>query len=541
MILRRGKARDQRGVVVVALVAVLLLVGAYVVFSSLNLAAVRVDRDRVTNEALAKAKEALTAYAVSDPNRPGELPCPDVNDDGQLALGEDYGAGGVCTSLIGRLPWRTLDLPDLRDDNGERLWYALSADFRAGNSAVALNNDTAYLAGNTSLRVLTAAGLPAAPNGVVGAVVFSAGAALRRADGVGQARGCTVGVDCDATFKCTTAPASNTPKCNPRNYLDLALGEDNADLLPAANPQFVSAERSSTFNDRLMPIYSDDIMWLVERRASREYAQHLRDHYDTWQSPPAVASTNFVNFKGFYPWAAPLGDPSAPQPGSNGTTNGLLPLDTSSVVWNSGTATLGACSGVGTNQLTCTTVLLLPFLVTINGRVRNVGTALVDPPSIGNVSVLSGIVLGAPNVTWTLVPGSNALDFSYSATLLGALVRVQVTAPTASSWTTTSWLATNNWHQNTQYAVSAGYALTGGGACALPGPPTCVSVNGSAAYAAIVMTGRALPAQAARPIAVLPASPTDFLEGVNATPSNLTLAGGLKSSTFNDLPVAVRP
>jgi hypothetical protein len=538
---RRRTAHAQRGVVVIALVAVLLLVGTFVIFNSLNLAAVRVDRDRVTNEALAKAKEALIAYAVSDTNRPGELPCPDVNDDGLLVLGEDYGGGGVCTSLIGRLPFRTLDLPDLRDDSGERLWYALSADFRAGNSAVALNNDTAYLAGNTSLRLLTAAGLPAAPDGVVVAVVFSAGAALQRADGVVQARGCTVGVNCDATLKCTTAPASNTPKCNPRNYLDLALGEDNADLLPAANPQFVSAERSSTFNDRAMPIYSDDIMWLVERRAAREYAQHLRDHYDAWQNPPAVANTNFVNFKGFYPWAAPLNDPSAEQPGTNGTTNGSLPLDASSVVWNSGSATLGGCAGVGTTQLTCTAVLVLPLLVTINGRVRNVGTAFVDPPSSANVAVVSGIVLGPPSITWTLVPGSNALDFSYSAVLLGALVTVSATAPTASSWTTTSWLTTNNWYQDAQYAVSSGYALTGAGACALPGPPTCVSVNGNAAYATVVMTGRALPGQATRPVAVLPASATDFLEGVNSTPANLTFVAGLKTSGFNDLPVVVRP
>jgi hypothetical protein len=539
MTLRRRKARNQRGVIVVALVAVLLLVGTFVIFNSLNLAAVRVDRDRVTNEALAKAKEALIAYAVSDPNRPGELPCPDVNDDGQLLIGEDIGGGGACTSLIGRLPWRTLDLPDLRDDSGERLWYALSADFRAGNG-VALNNDTAYLAGNTSLRLLTAAGLPGAPDGVVVAVVFSAGAALQRADGVVQARGCTVGVNCDATLKCTTVPASNTPKCNPRNYLDLALGQDNAALLPAANPQFVSAERSSTFNDRLMPIYSDDIMWLVERRAGSEYAQHLRDHYDAWQNPPAVANTNFVNFKGFYPWAAPLNDPSAEQPGTNGTTNGELPLDASSVVWNSGSTTLGACAGVGTTQLTCTAVLVLPLLVTVNGRVRNVGTAFVDPPSAANVTV-TGIVLGPPSMTWTLVPGSNALDFSYSATLLGALVSIKINAPAASSWTTTSWLTTNSWYQDAQYAVSTGYALTGGGACALPGPPTCVSVNGNAAYASVLMTGRSLAGQAARPVAVLPASPTDFLEGVNNTPANLTFVGGLKSGIFNDFPVVVRP
>ena len=30
---------------------------------------------------------------------------------------------------IGRLPWRTLGLPDLRDSSGERLWYAVSRQF----------------------------------------------------------------------------------------------------------------------------------------------------------------------------------------------------------------------------------------------------------------------------------------------------------------------------------------------------------------------------------------------------------------------------
>ncbi len=538
--MRRRTAKRQQGVIVVALVAVLLLVGTYVMFSSLNIAAVRVDRDRATNEALAKAKEALIAYAVSDANRPGELPCPDVNDDGLLVLGEDFGGGGACKSLIGRLPWRTLDLPDLRDDSGERLWYALSADFRAGNS-VALNSDTAYRTGNASLRVATASGMPAAPDGVVVAIVFSAGAALQRADGVSQTRGCTVGVNCDANLKCTTVPASNTPKCNPVNYLDLALGEDNADLLPAANPQFVSIAQGANFNDRLMPIYSDDIMWLVERRAGREYAQHLRDHYDAWQSPSPVANTTFVNFQGFYPWAAPLNDPSVEQPGANAQTNGSLPLDASSVVWNSASAPLGVCTGVGTSQIVCTATLLVGGLVTISGRVQNVGTAFIDPPSSANVSLISGLVIGAPTMTWTLVPGSNALDFSYSATVAAGLVSIRVTAPVASGWTTSSWLATNNWFQDALYAVSPGYALTGSGACSLPGPPACVSVNGNPAYAAVLMTGRALPGQPARPIASLPASPADFLEAANSTPSNLVFVRDLKSAGFNDLPLAVRP
>src|SRR5688572_25973468 len=144
--------RNEQGVAVVVLIGALLLLGAYFVLANWNFAAVRVDRDRATTDVLLRAKEALVAYAAADANRPGELPCPDVDDDGQLTLGIDYGGGGACTSLIGRLPFRTLDLPDLRDDSGERLWYALSADFRAG-ATVALNSDTAFRAGNTSLSI----------------------------------------------------------------------------------------------------------------------------------------------------------------------------------------------------------------------------------------------------------------------------------------------------------------------------------------------------------------------------------------------------
>ena len=317
----------------VAILAIVLLAGSYFFFSSLNLAAVRVDRDRATNDVLARAKEALIAYAAADQNRPGELPCPDVNDDGKLVIGEDL-VGSACASLTGRLPWITLGLPDLRDDAGERLWYSLSNDFHA-NGTVALNSDTAYRSLPTPNLSLTLTGTTPATNLV--AIVFSPGTVLTRTDGIAQARGCTVGVNCDATLKCTTVPASNTPKCNPANFLDIAAGEDNAD----ANRIFVSAPRSDSFNDRLMPIFSDDIMWLVERRAARELAQRLRDHYDAWQGSAVVAGTD----KGFYPYAVPFGDPATAAVGTNGTTSGMLPLAATPLTWSNAPV---ECIGNGT-------------------------------------------------------------------------------------------------------------------------------------------------------------------------------------------------
>jgi hypothetical protein len=511
--MRRGARSKQRGAIVVALLAILVLFGTYTMFRSLDIAAVRVERDRVTNEALAKAKEALVAYAVSDANRPGELPCPDVDDDGAATPGVDY-IGSACASLIGRLPWKTLDLPDLRDDSGERLWYAVSDDFHA-SGPVALNSDTAFRTGNTSLTLTG----KQAGTGLV-ALVFAPGAPVVR-DGA-------------ATLQNRSTAAASL---NATNYLDAANAEDNADV----NRVFVAADQSQSFNDRILPIHSDDIMWLVQRRAAREYAQHLRDHYDAWKNAVPPAATTFTGFKGFYPWAAPLNDPTTRQPGVNNTTNGQLPLSSASLVWSSGAAPLGTCSGIGTSELRC--IALVGFLVlNITGTVANIGTAFVDPPTAANVSV-SGVAL-APTATWTLDPSAQTLTFTWSS-VVSLLTTVTVRAPTASAWTTTStWLDQNHWYEDAFYAVSPGYALNGSNSCG-GGGPQCVSVGNAADKQAVVlMAGRALPfaspAQGARPL-TSPVAATQFFEGLNATPSTLVYEQGLRSTAFNDLPVAVRP
>src|SRR5688572_20903870 len=290
-----GAARGrQQGVVVVILVVLLLLGGFMFALGTLKVTATTVERERSSLNVLAVAKGALIDAAVSDNTRPGQLPCPDVNDDGEATSGVDFvAATGQCTNLIGRLPWKTLGLPDLRDDSGERLWYAVSTDFRADNAAVPtvpLNSDTAFRAGNQSL---TLSGLT--PGSNLAAIVIAPGAVLRRTDGRSQVRGCGAA-------------------CDPRDFLDIAAGEDNAD----GDPTFVSAQRSDTFNDRLMPVYSDDIMRFVERRAAREFALRLRNHYDAWDTTTVVGGVN----KGFYPYAAAYGDPYTAQVGTNGTTAG---------------------------------------------------------------------------------------------------------------------------------------------------------------------------------------------------------------------------
>ena len=508
--------RNEQGVAVVVLIGALLLLGAYFVLANWNFAAVRVDRDRATTDVLLRAKEALVAYAAADANRPGELPCPDVDNDGQLTLGVDYGGGGACTSLIGRLPFRTLDLPDLRDDSGERLWYALSADFRAG-ATVALNSDTAFRAGNTSLSIT---GLQSGAN--LAAIVFAPGAPLKR-EGAAALQ--------------TRAGAG---AANVVNYLDAAAPEDNAD----GNTSFTVVAKSETFNDRALAVHSDDIMWLVERRAARELAQYLRDHYDKWQNAAAVGGAN----KGFYPYAAPFNDPSTAQVGSNGTTSGLLPLSSTPLVWTSAPA---YCAGVGTPQIDCTTlvVCIIICIPTITAEVGDVATRFADPPDAANVQVVLGLSLGG-SATWTLNKPARRLDFSYGGFITAGIVRIRVDAPQTSSWIGSSWLTDNDWHQNAYYAIAEGYAVDGVDSCG-GGAPACITVNNTMGptndkEAVVVMTGRRLPlttspAQTQRPVTA-PAPVAQYLEGANTTgAATLVFESNARTTTFNDLPMVVRP
>lgn len=522
---------------VVVLLCALLLVGACFMLGSLNFAAVRVERDRVTTDALMRAREALIAYAVSDPNRPGELPCPDVDDDGRSTPGVEY-VGANCASLIGRLPWFTLGLPDLRDDAGERLWYALSNDFRAGGP-VPLNNDTAFRLGHSSLT-LTPTGQQSASNLV--AIVFSPGAVLQRQGAANiQQRSCTGG-SCDITGTCTSAPVTNTPKCNAVNYLDIASGEDNSD----ANPTYVSAAQTDTFNDRLMPIHSDDIMWLVERRAGREFAQKLREHYDTWK-----AATG----QGFYPWAAPFTDPANMQVGQNGREEGLLPMSAAPVVWTSASISGGACIGVGTNEIQCSALVVLGIGGDVSGRVGNIAAAFVDPPDGSEVSTSGLLLLGTPTYTWTVNRPTQSLDFSSNITFLGTgVVTVRVRAPsTTSAWITApSWLVTNRWYQFAYYAVAPAFAINGAAVAGVQSCGTCITVANTAApankEAIVVMAGRALPLAAqtqtqrwAPPLPPPPPLESQFLEGGNQTTGDRIFEQSPKTAMVNDLPIVVRP
>ena len=201
--------------------------------------------ERQTDEALAQARLALIGRAAADDNRPGSLPCPDTDNDGIAELL----SGNACPSYIGRLPWRTLGLPELRDGSGELLWYSLSPSLRDDNSAQPINSNTA---GDINM-----VGSISATD--VAAVVIAPGIALSSQDRAANPNG---------------AP----------HYLE---GE-NAD----GNNTYQTASVTPTFNDRVAVISRTQLFDVVEWRVANEIRVTLRTYYDN---------------NGFYPYA---NDPS---------------------------------------------------------------------------------------------------------------------------------------------------------------------------------------------------------------------------------------
>lgn len=145
----QGAARPlaQRGVAAMALLWLLAAAALGLLLSAANSAPTR-DPKIADRQALRQAKQALLAYAVSSHERsPGRylaLPCPDTHNAGLWEEGVSHGScGSRHRSALGRLPWRTLGLPPLRDAAGECIWYAVSGAVKSNPSPYLANTDTA--------------------------------------------------------------------------------------------------------------------------------------------------------------------------------------------------------------------------------------------------------------------------------------------------------------------------------------------------------------------------------------------------------------
>lgn len=288
----------QRGVVFIVMMVIMVLGTASLLVSSLNSASIQIARDQVTADALAQAKEALIGYAASADlsiGRPGDLPCPDTNNDGEqeTSCGNASGSSGQ-TARIGRLPWKTLGLPDLRDGSGERLWYAVSNNFKyntrttcsAPGQPGCLNSDTL---GTISIFDINGTRInDGGGNTGVVAVIIAPGEVLTRQG--------------SASVQDRSGPENGTPKKTTSNYLDIAtIGgntEDNADFIDGSSSngfiqgRIKDGNGNIIVNDQLLVITQDNIMQAIQKRVAGEVRQCLNEY--------AIHPQNLLR----YPWAA---------------------------------------------------------------------------------------------------------------------------------------------------------------------------------------------------------------------------------------------
>jgi len=536
----------------VMLVIIVTGVATFLV-SSLNSSGLQITRDLKTTKALLQAKDALIGRATTNNNYPGSLPCPDTDNDGREDPDTDNdgredpdtdndGREDIdCQQYIGRLPWITLGLPDLRDASGERLWYTLSRNVRPYAFGPSRNSDQVG-----TLNITDAAS-------DLMAIVFAPSTVTtnqRRSENL-------------ATCP-TTSDRQKETNCA-ANYLEGSNADPSSGGAP--NLTYQSSNVSNVFNDSLMTISQDQLFQPLEKRVGGEIRNILNTYHESW---------------GAYPFAAPFEDPSTSSyMGKLGTYNGMLPVgDNVQPTWLDIPIVSFSASGshfdceldsgrVNDSRWRCNDISISDGeTITITGTLKNVGRGLWRPHHIDNIcevrvknsagdKVLATSVLNNVTLTGTLnSDGSAAIIFqaegkSGDTTQLDRIELRDIrhykninaeecslpegnSPPSIPTWLFDDDDDGNDWHHVAHYFVSNEFAPGGDHTC-ITSP--CLTVNGKAdgsnKHALVIMTGRTL--AGAHPSGSL----GDYLEGENVSFLDGIFENNNRSTTFNDQTIIV--
>ncbi len=534
--------RSQRGAALILLVTILILGVAWFTVGALGKAApTTADRETKTGLALSAAKKALLAYvalkaADSTENYPGRLPCPESL--GQPGTAADGAAAPVISpafptcSSIGRLPWETLGIDQLRDGYGEPLWYAVTT----GTWAL-INSGTTLTINPGTANTITYNGTAAA----VVAVIIAPGPPLNTTGTAGT-------------------PVTGCSKVN-QTVNRYAVPYTVANFLECTNAtgSYTTIGPTTWSNDRTISITATEVMdaisGAIADRLQRQVAPALNDYRTT----TSVSSWG----ESFMPYASNFTAPlSNNMCGDAGTTEGMLPtidVTTSASSGNCGTNwASGNASGLGSallgllsfsgctsssTRLQCRFTVLAGGLITptITASAPNVAYTFrkFDPTTQITVQVVGGATTTAviQNFTGSVSGGSATISFQVKLPLLsiGNSVRVRITHPVDAlpADTRTAWFVNNDWDRYTYYGVSPAVTETPSGFCSTPFLTGCLTVNGMTTpndkRIVLVYMGRKLSTQT-WPSATL----SNYLEGNNATTGNSVYDANTVTSVFND-------
>ncbi len=524
-----GGRRSQRGVALLMVLLAIVLAAGYVGVRGLSAAYAKPERDARTFAAMQQAKQALLGYAASrarllalDPpgaamDVPGALPCPAVNLAGLVAATqtEQWGrARKTCSPAaqrMGRLPWLTLELPQLGDATGAGLWYAVSLDFRYVEDVPGFPPPAVNPHKRGRIRLVSPSG-DVVQDRIV-AVIIAPGAAL-----AGQSRGTPAELD------------------DPLNHLEAyAVAPDaNTDFSFRLGP---ATDGPPAFNDIVLPITEAELFDAIENAIAARLEESI---------VPLLARHR--TFWGTLPFATGSFDPSQTATALTGSIDALwghLPVAQQSArftAWSQlvgGTATVSACSGplgapLPDPVLDCQVAGAPGTTFTIEATVSNVNAGVFGEP-------VASVIGGGATLALTGQPITASLNATVriQGTVTASGLQFQVAGPPQLLNAALSppppgpaeWFLYSGWAKFVYYQRCSDAATT------------CLTVNGtagaaSAARATLVLAGR--PIQKTSTSLLQNQSPAttvgigEYLEPPHDAPGGSTFQRGLRTAGFND-------
>ncbi len=525
-----SRRKTQRGAALILFLSVLVVGVAWYAVGALGKAApTAAEREIKTGLALQAARQALLAYVAQyaarpDTAEPGQLPCPELlSSIGTSSAGQAAASCSNAAAVVGRLPWRTLGIDQLRDGGGEPLWYVISPSFRSAPINYATVGQLTFNgAANAAVAVIIAPGRPV------------------------------------NTLSDPGTPPAGCSKVNQevstRNTASLVA----ANFLECGNAtgSYANLGTSQWSNDRVIAITTQDWLNAIEPpvvdRLQRQVAALLAD-WDQVELAATGRSWGATHGVPYLPFADNWGNPTTNDYcGNQGSYEGAPPIDPSCFnnPWtgnssaSGGMVTLGGCTDMGT-YLRCRfqrAAGTTPLSVQITATAIDVAQAFRSTIAASDLTITGG---GTAAISMAIsASNSNAtatINVTWPLTLLvGANVEVQI--PHLQNAAVLSdarylWFWNNNWHQYAYYAVARGATASPASPCSAPGDPDCLIVSGLPAWSGnpsdkrlvLVLSGRPLAGQS-QPSS----SRTDYFEADNATTGDRSFVSGPLTASFND-------
>jgi hypothetical protein len=462
--------KAQQGMTLIVIMTVIVMGLAWYVVGALGKAApTTADKEIRTGAALHAAKQALLTYVANyaaqtvplgnpETMLPGRLPCPEPLSPAAGGEGIAAGCTSNVTTYMGRLPWRTLGVDQIRDGDSELLWYVLGPGFRQAP----INFGTA---GQLTVDV------GASP---VVALIIAPGRPINTASEPGP-------------------PPAACPAVGNQHINRYATPFDPAKFLECGRGNAVTNHTLVTpspwTNDRAIAITAAEVMEAISGPVADRIQRQVAPALEDWRQ-----TESFNNWgTRFLPWASTFGDPATNDYcGDAGVHEGLPPLAAWTMNCARWTATSSLALGLVPSPCTqnaagaqCTFLHLFavaPLSAHITATTQ-IDRSFRERIAAADVQVSNGgsVVGGSFSLNADPATGIATVQFDVSWPALGPSVTVSVTVPhlpdaAILSDSRLSWFINNDWERFTYYAIIPGVTIGAAppALCMVPANPGCV-------------------------------------------------------------------